>query len=151
MTKRFTGWHMTAIMIAFFGTVVAVNLLMATFATRTFGGTIVDNSYVAGQKFNGWLEEARSQERLGWSAELGLDRRRHIVLAVSDGDLPLKAFTATGVARHPLGREPDIAFTFRSAGPGLLRADGPLPQGRWLVHVEIRRGSDRSRLIKQVS
>ncbi len=73
-TKRFTGRHMAAIMFAFFGVVIAVNVTMATFATRTFGGTVVDNSYVASQKYNGWLAEARRQERLGWTALLPLMR-----------------------------------------------------------------------------
>ena len=44
MTRRFTGYHMTAILLAFFGIVVAVNLVMATLATRTFGGVVVENS-----------------------------------------------------------------------------------------------------------
>src|SRR3546814_10033574 len=64
--RRFTGWHMTAILIAFFAAVIAVNMLMATVAVRSFGGTVVENSYVASQKFNGWLAQARAQRRLGW-------------------------------------------------------------------------------------
>ena len=82
MTRRFTGWHMTAIMFAFFGVVVSVNMLMATLATRTFGGTVVENSYVASQSFNRWLAEARAQDRLqrrprgaGQAARHGIDRR----------------------------------------------------------------------------
>src|SRR3546814_8818871 len=59
--RRFTGWHMTAILIAFFAAVIAVNMLMATVAVRSFGGTVVENSYVASQKFNGWLAQ-RSEE-----------------------------------------------------------------------------------------
>ena len=46
MTMRFTGWHMAAILLGFFGLVVAVNLYMAHTAISTFGGTVVENSYV---------------------------------------------------------------------------------------------------------
>ena len=35
MTKRFTGWHMAAILVGFFALVVAVNVTMARFATST--------------------------------------------------------------------------------------------------------------------
>ena len=58
MTRRFTGWHFTAIITAFFGVVIAVNLTMAVFATRTFGGVVVENSYVASQTFD--------RDRLAW-------------------------------------------------------------------------------------
>ena len=60
MTRQFTGRHMLAILIAFFGTVIAVNMVMAVLATRTFGGLVVENSYVATRQFNGWLEQAPS-------------------------------------------------------------------------------------------
>ena len=44
MTKAFTGRHMAAIMVAFFGVIIAVNFTMARFATATFGGRVVENS-----------------------------------------------------------------------------------------------------------
>jgi nitrogen fixation protein FixH len=40
---KFTGWHMTTILVAFFGVVIAVNFFMARMAVGTFGGTVVDN------------------------------------------------------------------------------------------------------------
>jgi len=55
MTGRFTGWHMTFILVSFFAVVIAVNLTMAHFASSTFGGLVVENSYVASQKYDGWL------------------------------------------------------------------------------------------------
>ena len=54
--RPFTGYHMTAILVAFFGVVIVVNFVMARYAVATFGGTVVDNSYVASQEFNGWLK-----------------------------------------------------------------------------------------------
>lgn len=67
MTRPFTGWHMTGIVVAMFGLVIAVNVLMASYAIGTFGGTVVDNSYVASQRFNDWLAEARAQRALKWN------------------------------------------------------------------------------------
>jgi hypothetical protein len=60
--------HMTAILVAFFGVVVVVNFTMAGYASSTFGGIVVENSYVASQHFNRWLDEARAEDRLGWDA-----------------------------------------------------------------------------------
>ncbi|MDT9598511.1 FixH family protein [Sphingosinicella rhizophila] len=151
MTKRFTGWHMAAILVAFFGTVVAVNLTMATIATRTFGGTVVDNSYVAGRSFNAWLKAARAQEKLGWTSRVALDERRLVAVAVLEQGSPPEGLVASGLARHPLGRESDIALRFRPTGVGNFRSDQPLPRGRWLLHLELRRGGDTVRLIESVS
>ncbi|MFM5947692.1 MAG: FixH family protein, partial [Novosphingobium sp.] len=68
-TGPFTGRHAAAIIVAFFAVVVAVNVYMARTAIGTFGGVVVDNSYVASQKYNGWLKEAAKEKALGWSAK----------------------------------------------------------------------------------
>ncbi|MGX7953508.1 FixH family protein [Tsuneonella sp. HG249] len=131
MTRRFTGWHMTAIMVAFFAVVIAVNLTMARFAITTFGGVTVENSYVASQKFNRWLDEAAAEKALGWSAEArrGSDGR---VVLVLDG--PPTSAVITGEARHPLGRLPSRRLTF-VAGKSGLRSVESLPADRWTVRV----------------
>ena len=152
MMRRFTGWHMLAILIAFFGTVIAVNFVMAWYATRTFGGTVVDNSYVASQEFNRWLAQASAQRRLGWTNHVELDAGRHVTIAASAADgRPLAELSATGVARHPLGRETDIPLRFVREGAGSLRTIGPLPAGRWLVHLTVRSGANEARLIENLS
>ena len=139
MTSHFSGRHMAAILIAFFGVVVAVNLTMATFATRTFGGVVVENSYVASQKYNGWLSAARKQDRLGWTIEPRLGSDRHVVVAVNK-----RGVIVSGFARHPLGRAADVPLSFASG----LRSDKPLPPGRWAVHLLVRKGPDEARLIE---
>lgn len=152
MTRRFTGWHMLAILIAFFGTVIAVNFVMAWYAARTFGGTVVDNSYVASQEFNHWLAEARAQRRLGWTNYVELDSERHVTIAASAADgRPLAELSASGVARHPLGRQADIPLRFVREGAGSLRSIGSLPTGRWLVHLTVRSGASQARLIETLS
>ena len=149
--KGFTGRHMLAAMLGFFGVVIAVNVTMATLAARTFGGTVVDNSYVASQRFNRWLAEGRAQERLGWTARLGLDGRRHVRVDLSDRIGALGGAEVSAVARHPLGRENDVALRFRRSGDGHYLSDGPLPAGRWQVHLEVKRGTDDLRLIEILS
>lgn len=142
MIGRFSGWHMTAILLAFFGVVVTVNMTMAMFATRTFGGTVVENSYVASQKYNGWLEAARKQRQLGWTVEPRLDLQRHVTVSVD-----FVGARVSGFARHPLGREADVPLSFGRD----LRSVKALPPGRWAVHLLVRRGSDEARLIQVLS
>jgi nitrogen fixation protein FixH len=151
MTRRFTGWHMFAILVAFFGTVIAVNFVMAWYATHTFGGTVVDNSYVASQEFNRWLAEARAQDKLGWTNHVTLDADRHVTISASAKGQPLAGLSAGAVARHPLGRAADIPLRFVAAGPGQLRSTSALPAGRWLVHLTLRSGASEARLIESLS
>ena len=44
-------------------------------AIGTFGGTVVDNSYVASQNYNRWLADADEQEALGWKTKAALTTR----------------------------------------------------------------------------
>jgi len=144
MTKRrhITGWHATAALVAFFGVVVAVNLVMAMYATSTFGGVVVENSYVASQKYNDWLAAAERQKELGWKITPGVDKDRRVTVA-----LAVEGANVRGYARHPLGREPDVPLSFVAEGDG-FRSVTPLPAGRWTVHLLVKRGNDEARLIE---
>ncbi|PNU03860.1 FixH family protein [Novosphingobium guangzhouense] len=137
-TRRpFNGRHMTAILVAGFGVVVAVNVTMATLASTTFGGIVVENSYVASQDFNRWLDEAAKEKALGWTldARRGAGGRVMVDLQVGPAEAPAVHTRLTAVARHPLGRLPDTALTFRHEG-GHWISDGPLPAGRWTLRFD---------------
>lgn len=146
MTRHFTGWHMTTILVAFFGIVIAVNLIMARYAIGTFGGTVVDNSYVASQKYNRWLDEAARQEKLGWTPKVNIDSNRQIVVSVMENGTQLSGVTGDGWAIHPLGRAPNKRLTFTTSPSGVLRSVQSLPSGRWSVQLALRRGSDTVKL-----
>lgn len=143
--RRFTGRHMTAILVAFFALVISVNVLMATVAVGSFGGTVVDNSYVASQKFNGWLAEARAQKRLGWRDSVTLDATRHVRMSLN-----VEGAGMTALAQHPLGRAADVPLRFHEAEPGLYVSDSALPPGRWQVRFDIRHQAGEERMLREV-
>ena len=134
MGRQFTGRHMAAILVGFFAVVIAVNLLMARFAVSTFGGIVVENTYVASQEFNGWLEDAREQRALGWDAVTTWrpDNR----LAVQLTGVPSGA-RVTAVAHHPLGRQPDREIAFAANGENRFLSTAALPAGRWRLRLEV--------------
>lgn len=148
MSQIFTGRHMLMVMVAFFGVVVGVNLVMARLAISTFSGTVVDNSYVASQEFNTWLGEARAQRALGWKVAVDVDAGRHVVVTTRTGAYPVASVTA--VASHPLGRIPDQALIFDAAGPGRFVSRAALPAGRFHVHVGVVAGGHVARFEDQV-
>lgn len=146
-TGPFTGRHITAIIVAFFAVVIAVNLYMARSAVSTFGGVVVENSYVASQKYNGWLKEAAREKALGWSAKA--QRRGDGRLVVTLAGAPAGA-ALTGDAWHPLGRRPDIPMQFVRQSDGSFLSDQVLPQGRWRMRLEAKAGSDLWRSEQEV-
>jgi nitrogen fixation protein FixH len=149
MTKRFNGWHMTAILVCFFGVVVAVNFTMASFAMRSFGGTVVDNSYVASQSFNDWLEAARQQNDLQW-VEIVERSGDHVAITVDTADGPLPEAVIAAIATHPVGQTDEVELTFSETSDGVYHSNETLAPGRWLVRVEIVRGDDRKRLLVDI-
>ncbi len=149
MTGRFTGWHMTAILVGFFGIVITVNLVMATAAVSGFGGTVVDNSYVASQNYNRWLAQSAAQKRLGWTMTAALDGERHLLLTPGRGDM--SSPTAEGAARQPLGSAPERRLDFVPVGGGRLRSVQTLPTGRWQVRIAIEQRGETIRLLENLS
>lgn len=148
--KPFTGYHMTAILVGFFGIVIAVNLYMAKAAIGTFGGTVVDNSYVASQQYNDWLAQADREARLGWTLNVAKAGDGRVAIAVSDNGAPGNDFTVTAKAENPLGRAPERRLHFRAAGGGNYISLAPVPHGRWLLRIEVMRGGERYRMIANV-
>lgn len=141
---EFTGKHMLFTMLAFFGVIIGVNLIMATFASSTWTGLIVKNSYVASQDFNAKLEKARTQEALGWTSTAALTGR----------ELSLKILDAKGKALSDLNivarvyrpvaeaEDHDVALTTRGAGAYTAKVD--LGSGVWEVAILATDRGDRT-------
>lgn len=140
MRREFTGRHMLFTLVGGFGVVVAVNFYMASLASSTFGGITVENSYVASQRFNGWLERARAQDALGWQASIARDAAGHVV--VTTAGVPPGASMAA-VLRHPLGKKADVDLAFVEETPGRYRSLEAPGRGRWTARLTIAAGAAR--------
>lgn len=143
--RPFTGWHMTGILIGFFAIVMAVNFAMARFALSSFGGTVVDNSYVASQHYNELLARAEAQDRLGWQPSVWLDRTRHVRVTLARQDAKLPIESADAMIHHPLGRLPSQALVMVGDGQGGMISTRMLPQGRWRIELAVTHGGDEAR------
>lgn len=135
---KFTGRHMAIIMVAGFGIVMAVNIAMASLAIGGFQGVVVENSYVASQKFNGWLDEADKARTLGWKVTPERGSDGHVVLR-TEGVPQGTRFAAA--LRRPLGDKEFADLTFRAVGEGQWRSDQPIAPGRWLIRLSADAGT----------
>jgi len=149
--KKFTGYHATAIIVAFFAVVVVVNLVMAQFALSTFSGTVVDNSYVASQKYNHWLEQARNQEEHGWTVSPALRKAGKASIAITTADgAPLQGATMEAIAEHPIGQSDSIEISFTQAATGEYQSVQPLPEGRWKLKIIITQDDKNMRVVRDI-
>lgn len=139
MTREFTGRKMLAVMVGSFAIIIAVNFTMASYATASFSGVVVENSYVASQKFNGWLEQAEQQQALGWSAHV---LRQGDRLVVRTQAVPADA-SVEAVLRRPIGQRETRGLTFAPGeAKGTLVSLQEVPAGRWLARLTITSGDD---------
>ena len=143
--KAFTGWHMTAILVSFFAVVMTVNFTMARLAMSTFGGKVVENSYVASQHYNVWLARAKAQDRLGWTSKISLDADRHVRVEIRKDGRPLAGLRVAATSSHPLGRYAPTTLRFVAATGGAWRSVEPLAVGRQRLDISIVEGADEAR------
>ncbi len=144
---EFTGRHMLLVMIAGFGVVMAVNFLMASLATSGFGGVIVTNSYVASQKYNGWLAEAERERALGWNAQIS--RAADGRLLVETVGAPVGA-TVVAMLRRPLGAAEHATIELEQTGQRAFASPAALPPGRWIVRIRIEHQGQTWRMEREL-
>ena len=134
-SREFTGRHMLAIILAFFGVVIAVNLTMATLANTSWTGLVVENSYVASQEFNTKAEQGRAQAALGWTSSLtiaGGEIRYRLT------DVAGKAVSLAGVTvqlRRPAYAAEDRAFVLVASNDGEFAIQATVRDGLWIIEI----------------
>lgn len=134
--RQFTGWHMLAIMVAFFGVIIAVNLLMATFANTSWTGLVVQNTYVASQQFNERVAEQRAQAALGWKGKLTIvNGEIHYSLTDAAG-APVAIDSVTASFRRPAYEAEDWQVSLQREADGPFSIATPLRDGIWIVSTE---------------
>ncbi|NCN83618.1 MAG: FixH family protein [Sphingomonadales bacterium] len=149
--KKFTGYHATMIIVAFFAVVVGVNMVMARFALSTFGGTVVDNSYVASQEYNKWLEQARDQQAHGWTVSQIMRSGDRARLNVTGADgAPLRGVKIAVVAEHPVGRTEPFEITFAEDSPGEYQSVETIPAGRWKLKLLVSQADKSMRVLQDI-
>lgn len=133
--RTFTGWHMFILVCSFFGVIIAVNFTMAMFATGSWTGLVVKNSYVASQHFNEELTSARAQDALGLKSKIAYaDGQLRFTIHAKDG-AELSGARINAKLARPVGIEQDHTVTLSENSPGTYQHDGVLAAGIWDVEV----------------
>ena len=148
--KSFTGRHALMVIGGGFALVIAVNTTLAVLASRSHPGMVVENSYVASQNFNEWLEAGRAQKALGWTVETENKDGMLVIEATSSLGQPMSGLVVEATVTHPLGAEPAQSLTLNDLGDGRYAA-GPLPHGQWIAEIRLKRGGEHYYLKKRLT
>jgi nitrogen fixation protein FixH len=134
--KPFTGWHVLAMFIAFFGVIFAVNFTMAWFANSTWSGLVVANGYVASQSFDRDLAKARAQQALGWKVDFTASGDRIRITFADAAGRKIDGLTITGDLERTVTDREDQKLSFSPMGSGVYSAPAVLAPGVWEVEVD---------------
>lgn len=138
----FTGRHMLAIMVAFFGVIIAVNFTMAYLATATWSGLVVKNTYVASQEFNGKAAAIRNMLATGIKGEMAVGEGTISYRLTMPGNVPVVADRVTAHFKRPVGDHQDFLATLTPAGDGRYVAEHAVLPGDWIVEtIAVRDGA----------
>ncbi len=132
---QFTGWHMLAVMVAFFGVIVSVNFYMAFSAINSWTGLVVENSYVASQQFNTKLANAKAQTAMGWQGGLAYENRTLVFTLHGPDNAPLPVQTVNIALSRPIGVTGDQSVTLTAASGGTYTAPLDLDAGVWNAQI----------------
>lgn len=141
--RPLTGRMVLAMLLAFFGVVIAVNMVMLRVASSTFSGVGEKNAYIAGIAHNKSLAAAREQDRRGWKVEAALKRlapgRTQVNVERTDGG----TYSALDVIvrfEHPASGQMDHLVQLAPSSPSAWRGALDLPAGVWDIVIEMRSG-----------
>lgn len=140
--KEFTGKHMLATMVLFFGVIITVNLVMARFAVSTWSGLVVPNTYVASQEFNARAAQSRAIAALGYGIDLGSSAEGLSIRFTDKDGKPAFADTLVAQLRRPVGTHQDREMVLERDPDGVYRAGGELLEGEWIATVTATRGGE---------
>lgn len=130
-TNVLTGRGMALIAGIAFGLVLAVNILLAVIAVRTFSGVVVDDSYIASRSFD---TERNAQIALGWRLEIIADSSGLQLDVVDASGRPVRPASLHVTVGRPSTDQQDRSPSIEETARGYA-ASVPLAAGAWRVDV----------------
>lgn len=160
-SSRRPGWWYPYIFVGVFLVVLAVNIVMATSAVRTFSGLQTEQAYDKGLVYNQVLVDAREQEKLGWTVNVQVaphdpsNTRRHDTdLTVAYADKTGKPVTELSVMAdfvRPTQTGHDVQLELVEKTPGQYVALAPLDlPGQWELSVSAYQGETQHKVGQRI-
>lgn len=127
-----TGRKVLAIAVGTFGVIIAVNIVMAVQAIKTFPGLEVQNGYIASQTFDA---ERQAQQALGWTLTSAYDSKTLSLRFADAAGQPVTVKSLNVLVGRTTEAREDSTPEFMPAG-GVYSAPIDLRPGKWMLRVE---------------
>lgn len=135
--RPFTGKHMIMVMVAFFGVIIGVNLLMAYYANSTWSGLVVPNSYVASQEFNKTVSDVKEQDARGWKDKLAASAGQITFRMNEANGVPVTLSSVKMVFRRPVTDTADMNIDLAVGPNSVWSASHALDDGVWIAEIDV--------------
>ena len=143
--RKLTGGMVLFMLLGFFATIIAVNMVLLGFAIKTFSGREAKNAYIAGMSHDRALAAARAQDARGWVVDAQLKRvargRSSIRLERRDAGAQV-AVDAIARFEHPADSRQDRSVVLVHESARVWRVIAEVPAGGWDLVIEMRSGQD---------
>jgi nitrogen fixation protein FixH len=145
--RPLTGRVVMLMLTAFFGLMLLVNFIMATYAVKTFSGLDSDNPYDAGLAYNKEIAAAKAQAALGWSVDLTRTpdgAATQVTATVKDkAGQPVAGLDVSLHFYYPATRKLDRELAASPIADGVYAGAATLAPGRWDVEIDLKRDGVR--------
>jgi len=140
--RPLTGRRVLFYLVAFFGIVIGVNVVMMKLAIDTLPGTEVDSAYRASLAYKGEISAAQDQNRRNWRVDAHVERRADggaiVRLDARDANgTPLSGLKFSGRLERPTDKRVDRAVELAESGIGIYRGStADVLPGQWDLVIE---------------
>ena len=140
--KPLTGGKVLFMLIAFFGVVIGVNMIMMRLAIQTLPGTDVDSAYSASLAYGGEIAAAHDQNARDWKVDARVRRAADggatLQVEARDKDgRPMSGLKFQGRFERPTDRRADLPVELAETGIGIYRGSAAvIAPGQWDLVLE---------------
>lgn len=141
-----TGRTVLFCLLAFFGTIIAMNIVLVRVAVSSFSGVETESSYKAGLAFKNDIAAAQAQDARHWTVDAVVQRggdAAHVAVTAKDAQArSLAGLTLEARLAHPTDKRRDVVLEFVEETSGRFRSLTPLPQGHWDLVIGFKRADE---------
>jgi nitrogen fixation protein FixH len=140
--RLLTGRKVLLMLVAFFGVVIGVNLIMMRLAIQTLPGTEVDSAYTASLAYEREIGAAQDQNARNWKVDAHIQRAPDggatlQVEARDNNGRPMTGLKFKGRFERPANRQADQPIELAETGIGIYRGSAAaIAPGQWDLVLE---------------
>lgn len=152
--RPITGRMVFIALVAFFGIVIGVNVVMMKFAIETLPGTDVDSAYSASLAYESEIKAAHAQNLREWQVNVHIERQAdgQATVRVDAHDkkgAPLTGLAFSGRLERPTDKRADREIVLAEAESGVYRGSvSGVLSGQWDLVIESETAGQRTFLSK---